>query len=404
LSQNDIYSNNEINLLLKCSRAQIDAERIQEIKDVLDKGIDWNIIFNLASSQRMLPLFYRNLRLTFPEAIPPDIVTRLANVYHINARKNWMLAREMLRIVDNFNFRNVSIVPYKGPILAEQIYGDVALRNFADLDFLIPQNQLHEADELLQALGYIRERQTTPAREEFFLKTEHHYEFINRENGVLVEIHWKVSPNIFFLQPEITSFWDQLQPIAFFGKKVLSFPSEVMLQILCEHGTRHKWSRLSWICDVAGLIETKKPDLMSMIGRSKELRNRRPLLLGLYLAKDLLDAQISKEIYNLANADQGVRENAIKVKGALFETMLSYGGNIDHLPMQQSNEFGFYLNLIEMRKIRQIMQHAITPRDKDWNTIQLPDRLIPLYYLIRPIRLINAYKKELMERFIRPKT
>jgi len=48
--------------------------------------------------------------------------------------------------------KQLPAIPYKGPVLAESAYGDVALRNFGDLDFLISPVDFGQAKQALREL------------------------------------------------------------------------------------------------------------------------------------------------------------------------------------------------------------------------------------------------------------
>ena len=52
-------------------------------------------------------------------------------------RKGVELTRELARIMACLENHSVDAIPYKGPALAQAIYGDVAMRQFSDLDILI---------------------------------------------------------------------------------------------------------------------------------------------------------------------------------------------------------------------------------------------------------------------------
>src|SRR5437870_4666302 len=54
-----------------------------------------------------------------------------------NARRNLLMLRELLEVLDLFAEHSVPALPYKGPILAAVEYGNVSLRTFCDLDILV---------------------------------------------------------------------------------------------------------------------------------------------------------------------------------------------------------------------------------------------------------------------------
>ena len=147
---------------------------------------------------------------------------RLRNEFLLNSSRNLLLTRELLFIIDNFDAKGIPIMPFKGPILAEQVYGDIALRSFVELRLPDPEREYTRAEELLQSLGYLNDLKLTPAQNAAFLKSEHHHHFSNYKTGTLIELHWRISSSLFSLQPELSGAWNRAGITTILGKKVPS--------------------------------------------------------------------------------------------------------------------------------------------------------------------------------------
>ncbi|HEX7445548.1 MAG TPA: nucleotidyltransferase family protein [Methanothrix sp.] len=383
---------NEIKVLLSCSGAHIETKRAEKINNLLQKDLNWDMLLDIANLERMLPLLYKNLILISPTGVPPAVMMRLRNEFLHNSSRNLLLTRELLFIIDNFDAKGIPIMPFKGPVLAEQVYGDIALRSFVDLDLLIPEREYTRAEELLQSLGYLNDLKLTPAQNAAFLKSEHHHHFGNCKTGTLIELHWRISSSLFSLQPELSGAWNRAGITTILGKKVPSLSPEDTLLILCEHGARHQWSQLSWVYDVAGMVETKKINLPRLIEQAERIGKDRPLLLGLLLVSDLLDMDLPPEIYWMAKGDKAVRANAEQVKKDLIARD-SFRGSSELHSSEHMSELEFYFRLMSKYQLLRALLRAYTPRTKDMNMASLPDALFPLYYLVRPLRLIKAHKK-----------
>ena len=386
---------NEIKILLSCSGAHIKTKRAEKINELLHNDINWDMLLDIANLERMLPLLYRNFILISPKKVPEAVMTRLRNEYLFNSSRNLKLTRELLFIIENFNAKGIPIMPFKGPVLAEQVYGDIALRSFTDLDLLIPEREYTRAEELLQSLGYLNDLKLTPAQNAAFLKSKHHLHFYATKTGTSVELHWRISSSLFPLQPDLSEAWNRSGITTILGKNVPCFSPEDSLQILCEHGTRHKWSRLSWVYDVAGMVETKKINLPCLIEKAEKFGNKRPLLLGLLLASDLIDMHLTSEIYWMAKSDKAIRANARQVKEYFFKKYLSPKSIFESKDLQAMKNFVFYANLMSRYQFLRTIRYAFTPSTEDWTMVSLPDALFPLYYLVRSLRLIKTYKKSI---------
>src|SRR5207245_6416128 len=102
----------------------------------------------------MLPLLHYHLRAIGDGAVPAPVRDALRRRAEADARRNLRLAGELVRLLDRFARHGVAAVPYKGPLLAVRCYGDLALRPFRDLDFLIRPHDLAQAERALADHGY----------------------------------------------------------------------------------------------------------------------------------------------------------------------------------------------------------------------------------------------------------
>ena len=115
---------------------------------------DWPYVFDLAQAHGVMPLLYTHLKATCPDIVPPAILERLRETFNANARKNMILTAELLRLLQCFRTQNLTVLAFKGPILAHLAYGNLALRQFIDLDLLIPEAEYSRASHLLNEQGF----------------------------------------------------------------------------------------------------------------------------------------------------------------------------------------------------------------------------------------------------------
>ena len=98
-----------------------------------------------------------------------------------------------------------------------------------------------------------------------------------------------------------------MTPVSFLGRDVLSMSAEDLLMVLCVHGSKHCWERLTWVCDVAEMVRAN-PELgwEGILDRSGALHISRAVLLGLDLAKSLLDAPLPELVLSAIRNDRGL--------------------------------------------------------------------------------------------------
>jgi hypothetical protein len=108
----------------------------------------------LLACARISSLLYRRLYSLCPGKIPPTVLDYLRNGYLMRSARNLLLTTELLKILDLFDSEGIPAVPFKGPVLAAQLYEDAALREFNDIDILVPRQNAFKALRMLQYLGY----------------------------------------------------------------------------------------------------------------------------------------------------------------------------------------------------------------------------------------------------------
>lgn len=369
------------------------------MRALLQEEIEWTYLLSAARSHGVMPLLYWHLNATYPDAVPKTTMDQLREDFRANSRRNLFLTGELLRLLDLFEAQEVPVVPYKGPALAASVYGNLAFRQFSDLDILVHRQDFSRAKELLVSSGYRPELQLNRAHEALYLQYEREYTFTRDDGAIKVEIHWEMMSRYFSFALDTECLMRRLQPITLGGKTVPSLLNEDLLLILCVHGSKHLWERLAWIRDVAGLIQAHQSMDWEWVTRQAEaLGGSRMLSLGLLLARDLLGAGLPDKISQRVQADPVVESLAADVRERLFS-------DVDNPPglFEESifHPFCFKMRERLRDKIRYFMRAALTPGVKEWAILPLPPPLFPLYYALRPVRLAGQYGRRIVERFVR---
>lgn len=384
----------ETELLLCCSRTCLDAKTIARIGTLLQEDIDWPHLLRTARSHGMMPLLYWHLNATCPERIPKATLNQLRGHFHANAQRNLFLTGELLALLKLFEAHGIQAVPYKGPALAASAYGNLALRQFRDLDILVRKQDALNAKDLLIAQGYRPSVHVTQAQEAAYLRSQYEYELLREDGKAVVELHWGVTPRYFSFSLDFDRLWERLMPVSLASTIVWAFAPEDLLLILCVHGAKHCWRRLEWICSVAELVGAyEKIDWNQLMAQASTLGSKRMLLLGLVLASDLLGAALPAEVLQVAQADRTVGALNELVQQRLFLEMTERPGVFETAL--------FHLKARERLRdrIRYCLRLAMTTTARDWTAAQIPPLLSFLYYPIRAIRLTKKYGPSLLKRY-----
>jgi hypothetical protein len=266
-------------------------------------------------------------------------------------------------------------------VLAAEIYGDVALREFVDLDILVDPQHVMRAVRLLEDDGYRPHHTLTPRQERFLLRTGHDRKLI-RDGRFVVEIQWALADSTHVLPRNLGAMFRRARPVSLGGSSVRTLSPEDMFLVLCVHASLHFWERLAWVCDVAEAIR-RWPDLDASVltRRARGAGAMRTVLLGLEMSERLLGvrpdwhvaasaaehaaaAHLADELVDLAAPGPDGRAQ-LRLRLAMCDHTTARG--------------------------RELLLLLFTPSQSDWMSVELPDPLWSLYYPIRLARLAWSY-------------
>jgi hypothetical protein len=117
----------EDELLFCCASTYADAERAGRIGALLRHDIDWQVLLWKGYRLGVQSLLYRHLTLTCPEAVPEVILSRLRLLYQATLAGNLISSATLLKVLHLLAEQGIPAVPFKGPVLAAFVYGDLAL-------------------------------------------------------------------------------------------------------------------------------------------------------------------------------------------------------------------------------------------------------------------------------------
>ena len=381
----------ETALLLCCARTSLDVELREQIRASLGAGLDWERLLQAAFQHRVTPLLYQNLSATCPEAVPEEIMGKLHGFYLFNGLRNSRRAQELLDLLELFAEHGIGAIPFKGPVLAESIYGSLHLRQFVDTDILVKDSDVGRAGRLLLERGYersVQEARMSEAQQEAYAELTHQNAFWRRDETIkevthVVELQWSFASRYFSSPLDPRHVWARPGRAVLAGTPVPSFDHEELVLFLCLHGARHLWRQLQWVCDVAEFVRACEGfDWPRLFGRAQRLGMERILLLGLLLAHDLLGARLPAPSQARLRAHPVVRVLAREVQGRLFAEEEAPPGT---LLIRR-----FHLRARErMRDKARYAFFGLTPTPKDWTFLALPKALSFFYYLLRPIRIFR---------------
>jgi len=358
--------------------------------------VDWPAFLHLARSHRVLGLITRALA-QCRRNIPPEIILELQAAHQASALQTLFLVSRLLQLIKLLEDHGIAVIPFKGPILAQEIFGDVALRSVGDLDLLVRRENILAARQLLVDRGYTPVFPRRVKREEAYLQSlrgnrldryirdhaEHH--LASADGKVAVDLHWGIALKEFALPLDMDRFWQNVRPSSLAGQAVRTMGVEDLLMVLCINGAKDCWPRLDRICDVAGVV-AKYPQLdwRRLISDSRDGGIARIVAVTLSLARDLLHIPLPRDISDWIDGDMEAAQIASEIRPRLCLA----APEDDDAPGDLSR-FTFQLRLRDRLPDRlRFVAAQFSPTVGDWAACPLPDQLRFLHYVIRPIRLM----------------
>ncbi|HEX3436983.1 MAG TPA: nucleotidyltransferase family protein [Pseudacidobacterium sp.] len=351
----------------------LDAHRIRVLAD---KVGDWDALLTLAQEHCVLPILFMRLA-QMDINVPAAAQQRLRAEYDRNVLHNLTNAAELIEVLNVFEREMIPAMPFKGAVLGASVYHDLTTRTAGDLDLLIYPGDIARSTDILLKRGYelITDTSSDPDCYE--------YHFERQTDGMVLEIRWMLE----LTQPRFRRdlgmdwIWPHRRTIMLAGAEVPDMNPEMTLLVLCMHGSKHLWSRLLWIHDVAQLVASSPGlDWSAVIRQAKASGLRRALALGVLLAHRVVGISIPPAILRSFESDATacrlahyVDENLLDAPGSFPIGRVPY--NVQILDFQDRVKLLFSFDFLR-------------PNERDMTALALPKSLHALYYLIRPFRIL----------------
>ena len=373
-------------LLAACSATSSDEKHLR-LRSLLQQSVRWQSLFNLADRHGIQPLLYQALS-GLNAAVPQEEWLKLKQAFQTNLHKALLLSRELIRIVDCLSILGIETMPYKGPALAEILYGDIALRQSGDIDLLIRPQDLPRIRDAVRDLGYTPQLHLSEARERAYLRSGYEYAFDGAAGPNLLELQWAIQPRFYAIDFDMNGLFQRAVTVPVAGRPMRTPSLADLLIVLSVHAAKHVWGRLVWLCDIAQLISHPQLNWDWVGAQARDLGVVRILRVTLLAANRLLGAAIPAAVSQSLSEDPAALTLAEEIQTHIVS---------DHA--FNSESLAYFRLMMRLRERpadrRRFLQRLIlTPGPGEWNAIHLPRPLFPLYRLVRLSRLAA--------RFVRP--
>jgi Uncharacterised nucleotidyltransferase len=376
----------EKRLLLCCARTTLPPGCAEKIRELAALPLDWDYLFPEAARNSLRPLLARHLSACAAEIVSPPQMKRLNDAARTNTGRCLILTAELIRMIDRFREAGVSAVPYKGPVIAAQAYQDITLREFEDLDVIVRQDAMPRVNEIVTSLGYRPKFPWALSSDTRSALVPGEYQYSDPSRRMVLELHTERTLRHFPVPPDLDDLSRRLVPVPLSGNEIQTFAPEDALVMLCIHGSKDFWERISWIADVAELIRACPGlDWDAVCGRADSWKAQRILHLGLTLASELLDARLPDEIEARVKQDRVARALASEAAQRLLRRDQAAFGSAARFSVRRRMVNGVLAGWCYSMRL------TVAPAEEDWQMVRLPAALSPLYAALRPLRLLRKY-------------
>jgi hypothetical protein len=341
----------------------------------------WEEVIDGAREHGILPLLYSRM-IEDPDAIPSNALQKARREFERNAFHCLTNAEELLQVLKAFEEAEIVAMPFKGVVLGASAYGDMTARTAGDLDLLIHYRDLRRATEIMKSRGYELTTKTledgSPEAKDYF---EFHFE--RPSDGLVLELRWKLelTQPRFGYELGMDWVWSHRRTVMLAGAEVPNLDPVTSLLVLCMHGSKHAWSRWMWICDVAKLIESE-PGIDWALAQTEAKRAGlwRCLALGALLTWRAADAAVPQDVLRDFESSRAMSSLAAFLESHIMENP---GAMPEGLVPYHVRILGFRDRLGML-----LSPSILRPNERDRAALKLPTFLDPLYYLIRPFRVL----------------
>jgi len=381
-------SDAETTFLILCCRVYLGTSNDADLPDFLANHVadfDDDRFYQLVKTHRVRPVVFKalaNCKIFNGEKLIEKLGAdcRIISLLALNHLK------EMFRVISVLQSKGICVLPYRGPIFSKMYYGDWAMRESSDLDFLIDKKHIQELN-FLKHEGYKAKHVFNDYRDIDIHQNSQSID-LNNDDGNKRNIHLEFHYNIVAACYGIDSGYEDAQQNngKFSGGgqtiDVLSHEATTGI-VLAHHGLQDIWMSLKYYLDLASLCNGKEQMNWDKVKSFTQKHGFHKLSAAAFHNMELL-LGIKNPMKD--SPDPGVYSKK------LLELCLS--------PDKFANR-GFYkLNLRlqgrdsliwKVKMIWGLFTLFLRPTTEDFEWKYFPPSLFWLYYICKPPRLVYTY-------------
>ncbi|MFC2086801.1 nucleotidyltransferase family protein [Bacteroidota bacterium] len=236
-------------------------------------------------AMRLIENFFNKTNLEIPDELNNQINKKRT----IIIQKQFEHTSELVRISEIFNRNSIDFVILKGTVLGKLIYNDFSYRDSLDCDILIRESDVEETVKLLQDNYYeilTKEYFEGNLGWKLFKDLYKHCVLKNKQNNIIVELHWDLTKR-YIQKKGLNSYLKNSRKIMLNQYLFPVLSNEDNFEYLCMHGIIHRYSRITWLLEIALFTQKMNIDWKEVFKMSYIHDTFRYIKLTLVLIKEI---------------------------------------------------------------------------------------------------------------------
>lgn len=274
-----------------------DRPRDPDIRQLLNRDLDWPELCRLADREKAAPLVWRRIETVATGEIPREAEAHLRKLARVVSFRMSYLEQLVIRSTASLDRSGIDYTLLKGAALACAVHGSFDRRPMIDVDLLVRDDDAKAAVDALQSAGWVE--QASKDRRGDYSHCHHLPPLVDPNGLVSAEIHTSLLPQNapFGITTEAVLSSAQVIP---FRDSAVQVPHPVYLLLhACLHFTWNTMFRMGgWrtFRDVKALISSYDLDWDSFVELARSHRAESCCFWTLHLARELVGACVPDEI------------------------------------------------------------------------------------------------------------
>ncbi len=329
-------------------------------------------------------------------AAAPGVAEAVEAAYRANARRALRQSALLLKLITELEDGGVPVIPFKGPMWGEWLYGDVAMRSWNDLDVVVRKADVLDVRSVLERRGFVDYNDEYDPRTLVHAdRGEGQLHFLDDRRKLILDLHWQIGVGQGAGALDGGALLARSVERTLLGHTVRAPSDADLLLILCVHGARHRWDTVEQLLGLATFVRDSGPDeWQGFLAAAGAAGCRRRVVVAVAHVCRVFGLPGPPEVRAALAADPVGRRLLAGLRPGDLD--LRPDGTLRH------RRSSILWETATEDSVAACLRHAaarvLRPGPEDWESVSLPAGTECLYYVVRPVRLAGKWVRILARR------